>query len=64
MEEDRAVRETNGYTQISYSIDLFGLRKKEIEENQSYLFVKLPLRLKIEDKLRVSVKIHPAIDPL
>lgn len=36
MEEDRSVPETNGYTQISNSIDLFGLRKKEISEKKNH----------------------------
>ena len=37
MEEDRSVRETNGYTQISNSIDLFGLRRKEISEKNNHI---------------------------
>lgn len=32
MEENIAVRETNGYTQIRNSIDLFGIRSEEILE--------------------------------
>ena len=38
-----------------------------MQKNQSYLFVEdeqLPLQLKIEDKLRASVNIHPAINLL